>query len=419
MGAIDRNLRWSLIPALTAAGLASAIFSLWIWFPAGRLFVLLSSLSLALTLGAVLWFYDLSYTWRILPSVAGVTVIVHLLAMYEELHWPQQPHKYDEYVEVNVLGSIRPEITLISFGVALIVYVAFLMFTRPRCKIGWAIGIAFVCASLEAACVAAVDGAQRGAWISFLTGSPSAPSVLWQPSLAFFLAIALALKGLIPASRVRAQERPIPSSRSRFTGFGILLAFWVVTGSWVFALDFRERKLIYELQAQLKAEKTKSLAEAPPFEKLPASARKPLDQVFLMQEIYGFKPYLSNSHDYAAENNRDEMHAPFPERRTYSVSYATASNELGRVTVNVTEYPNTAWAIYEVKNTPGAHQFINDANSVKHLTRFGNNLFQDGPMYFIWASDDKLIFLYCEAVMPDVIDEFLKAYLMKYPSSLG
>jgi hypothetical protein len=123
--------------------------------------VLLSSLSLALTLGAVLWFYDLIHTWRTLASVAGVTITVHLLALYEELHLPQKPHQYVEYVEVSVLGSIRPEIALMSFGVALIVYVAFLMFTRPRCKIGWAVGIAFACASLEAATVAAVETARR------------------------------------------------------------------------------------------------------------------------------------------------------------------------------------------------------------------------------------------------------------------
>ena len=411
IGVSDRNPRWSLIPAVTIAGLVSAIFSLWIWFPTGRAFVLLASLSFVLALAAVMWFYDLIHTWKMLAAVVGVTLIAHLLALYGELHWPQQPHAYDEYVEVSVLGSIRPEIAFISFGVGLIVYVAFLIFTRTRCKFGWAVGIAFVCASLEAATVAAVDGTQRGAWINF-TG------LLWQPCLAFFLSIALGLKLLIPLSHVRAQDRPDRSLSSRLAGFGVLLAFWGITGTWVFAFGVREKKRIHGLQERLKAEKSKSLAEAPRFENLPAFTPKPLDQVLLLKEINGWEPAFSNSHDYPAQNNHGEMYAPFPQRRTYSVTYGTASNELGRVTVNVTEYPNGEWAKYEVRNTPMAHEFIDHEDSITRLTRFGNNLFQDGPMYFIWASDEKLIFLECQGVMPDVIDEFLKAYLMKYPSSL-
>ena len=414
---VDRNFCWSLVPALTSAGFASAIFSLYIWFPTGRLFVLLSSLSLALALGAVLWFTVLIHTWRTLAILAGVTITVHLLALYEELHLPQRPNEYVEvYVDIFRLGSIRPQIAMTSLAVAFVVCVAFLLFTTPRCKIGWAVAIAIACASLNAVIVTAVDGAQRGAWISFFTGSPSAPSALWQPSLAFFLAVALALKGLIPAFRVGAQDRPSPSSRSRFIGFGILLVFWIITGTWVFALDVREGRRIRELQARQKAETMKSLAEAPPFENLPASAPKPLDQVFLMQEIYGFKPNFSNSHDYPAQHSQGEMYAPFPERRTYSAMYGGGTT-YGGVTVNVTEYPNTAWAKYEVRNTPTEHEFTDHTN-FKHLTRFGNNLFQYGPMNFIWASDNKVIFLYCEGVMPEVIDEFLKAYLAKYPSSL-
>jgi hypothetical protein len=414
VGALDRNPRWSLIPALTFSGLVSAIFSLWIWFPAGSAFVLLVSLSFVLALGAVLWFYDLINTWRMLAASVGVTLTAHLLALYGELHLPQRSQ---EYVEISRLGSIRPQIALMSFAVACILCVAFLMFTRPRCKIGWAVGITFACASLEAATVAAVDGTQRGAWISLFTGSPSPPSLLWQPSLAFFLAIALVIKGLIPRSHVCSQDRPCPSLRSRFAGLGILLVFWVITGTWTLAFDVREAKRIHELQARLKAERSQSLAEAPRFENLPASASKPLNQVLLLQEINGWKPYIPSSWDYPAQNNSGEMYAPFPERKTYSVRYATAGNDQGVVDVHVTEYPNAEWAKYEVRNTPMAYEFIDHANSIKHLTRFGNNLFRDDP-YFIWASDQKLIFLDCQGVMPDVIDEFLKAYLMKYPSSL-
>jgi hypothetical protein len=110
------------------------------------------------------------------------------------------------------------------------------------------------------------------------------------------------------------------------------------------------------------------------------------------------------------------MVAPFPARRTYYARYATPGNNMA-VVANVTEYPNAAWTKYAVRNTPMPHEFINHPDNVKHLVRFGNNLYQDAPEYF-WPSGDKLILLECSGVLPDAIDEFLKAYLAKYPSSL-
>jgi len=414
IGADERNPRWSLIPALTFAGLVSAIFNAYIWFPTGRAFVPLASLSFVLALGAVLWFYGLIQTWRILAGLAAVTLAAHLLALYSALHWPQPQEPYDAYIEASVLGRIRPELVFISFGVGLAMYVAFLVLTKPRCKIGWAVGIALACASLEAATIAAVDGTQRGAWVDVLT------PILWQPSLSFFLATALAAKELLPFSHVPGQDRPSPSLSGRFTGFGVLLAFWGITGTWVFAVDVREGKRIHQRQERSKAEKAKSLAEAPRFEDLPASTAKPLDQILLLKEINGWQPAFFNSHDDPAQKDRGEMYAPLPRRRTYSVTYgsAAAAHAPSGVTVNVTVYPNAQWAKYEVRNTPVADEFIDHEDSIKLLTRFGNNIFQDGPMYFVWNSDENVVYLYCEGVMPDVIDEFLKAYLMKYPSSL-
>jgi hypothetical protein len=216
------NNRWSLIPALTFAGLVSAIFNSWIWYPAiasgnsDTLFVILASLSFGLALGAVLWSYDLIHTWWMLAAVVGVTLAAHLLELYGELHLPVRP---GEYVDFPWVGSIRPQVAETSFAVTLILCVAFLLFTTPRCRIGWAVGIAFVCASLEAVTVAEVDGTQRGAWVSFLTGNALGPGLLWHPGLAFFLGIALALKGLTSLFHVPAEEKPRSSYMSRSPGF--------------------------------------------------------------------------------------------------------------------------------------------------------------------------------------------------------
>jgi hypothetical protein len=149
---------------------------------------------------------------------------------------------------------------------------------------------------------------------------------------------------------------------------------------------------------------------------LSAPAPKPLDQILLLQEINGWKPYFSGSQDYPAQRNGGDMVAPSPERRTYYARYATPGNSWA-VVANVTEYPNAEWAKYATRNTPMAHEFINHPEGIKRLFRFGNNFYQNGA-YFFWPSDGKLIFVECQGVLSDVIDEFLKAYLEKYPSSL-
>lgn len=333
IGAVERNSSWSLIPALALAGLISAIFCAPIWYPAqGTLFVILGSLSFGLALGAVLWSYDLIRKWRVLAALVGVTLTAHLLGLYSELHFPQ---RFQEYVDIPGVGSMKPQVAVTSFAVSLILGVAFLLLTTPRYKIGWAVGIAFACASLEAVTVAAVDGTERQAWISFYSGSLLAPGLLGQPCLAFFLGIALAVKGLTSFSPVRAQEKPRSSFKSRFAGFGIVLAFWVVTGTWAYSFQVRERTRIHGLQEQVKAQISKSLAEAPRFEKLPVTASKPMDQVLLLQEINGWKPYISGSNDYPARRTGGDASAPFPERREYSARYATAGND-SAVGVSVT-----------------------------------------------------------------------------------
>jgi len=243
IGAVERNFSWSLIPASHCQESSRRLFVFSFGIRRGTGFVILASLSFGLALGAVLWFYDLIHTWRMLALV-GVTLTANLLGLYSELHFPNRFH---EYVNISGLGSIKPQVAVTSFAVSLILGVAFLLFTTPRCKIGWAVGIAFACASLEAVTVAAVDGAQRPALVKVFSGDLSAPGLLWQPCLALFLGFALALKGLTSFSPVRAQEKPRSSFQSRLTGFGIVLVFWVVTGTWGLSFRVREGKRIQGL----------------------------------------------------------------------------------------------------------------------------------------------------------------------------
>jgi len=75
----------------------------------------------------------------------------------------------------------------------------------------------------------------------------------------------------------------------------------------------------------------------------------------------------------------------------------------------VIQYPNAAWAKFDVLNSTGRV-------GIPRLSRFGQTFYQDGP-YFSWSSGDRRILLDCQSTPPEVIDEFLKAYLAKYPGS--
>lgn len=139
-----------------------------------------------------------------------------------------------------------------SFAVALVLYVALLVLTTPRCKIGWAVPIALVCASPAAARIAVVDGTQRGAWISFWAGN--ALELMWQLTLAFFLAVALLLKERTARSHVRIEKTPSFLTMRRFAGFSIVLVFSIITGTWAHSFEVRDAKRIHELQSRVKAE---------------------------------------------------------------------------------------------------------------------------------------------------------------------
>jgi hypothetical protein len=132
------------------------------------------------------------------------------------------------------------------------------------------------------------------------------------------------------------------------------------------------------------------------------------------QNVGDWTPSTPGSYDSPAvrsnpSQNRQAQIAP--ERRTYHLSYSKSG--VGDVRANVTVYPNEQWARYEVDIPPITRQTRN----IQLVQRFGNNIYQDG-VYLYWSSGQKVVKLECQGVLPDVIDEFLKAYLQKFPSNV-
>jgi hypothetical protein len=420
MGQASAIAKWTLIPALTLAGFVSAIFTGFIWWPsivAGHnsedLYVVLGSTSFGLALGAVVWCYGLVQSWKILGGLVAVTVAAHLLELHAETHagnWLR------EYVEIPVVGNVEPLVAATSFGVALVLYIVWILLTSPRYKVTWAVVVALGCAFLAALTVTAIHGTQRGAWISFFTGRPL--ELVWQTALAGFLGLALALKQ--PTHLFHAPpetEKPHSSFAKRMAVGGVLLGYFLVTGTWSTSVATRDARRRAQLAASIEAEAATKIAHAPSFDNLPPLTVRPFDEVLVWENIGEWTPSAPGSYVSPALRNNPiplpgQQAQVAPERKTYYLGYSKSGGGPA-VRANVTVYPNEQWARYEVDVPPITRQ----ARNIKLLQRFGNNIYQDGP-YFYWSSGDKVVNLDCQMVPLDVIDEFLKAYLQKFPSNV-
>jgi hypothetical protein len=116
-------VKWRLVPALTLAGFVSAIFTDFIWWPsivAGNnsevLYVVLASISFGLALGAVVWFYSLVQSWKILACLVPVTVTSHLLELQAETH---AGTRLGEYIDIPFASNIEPLVAVTGFAVRL------------------------------------------------------------------------------------------------------------------------------------------------------------------------------------------------------------------------------------------------------------------------------------------------------------
>jgi hypothetical protein len=161
------------------------------------------------------------------------------------------------------------------------------------------------------------------------------------------------------------------------------------------------------------AEIAARVASAPSRVNLPALSEDRVDRVFLMEGVGEWRPYYSSSSRMPADQAGGATFARRPERISYYAYYSRSTvgpDASTSVTVHITQYPNAEWARFDVLNSTGQA-------GVPRLSQFGYAFYQDGP-YFSWSSGDRLILLDCSGTPRPVIDEFLKAYLAKYPSDL-
>lgn len=173
-------------------------------------------------------------------------------------------------------------------------------------------------------------------------------------------------------------------------------------------------------QRRLAAEQA---AERPSLNHLPAIIAPPVGQVLLLKDISGHPP---GQHSVTFGGRRPGT--------VESVSYNVAYNRLGKpfenealfAQVDVDIYPTPAWAAYSTKQRAriwrGVYGF--DPKTVKTVSILGNKVIRDTwrrssgpgePLDFYWASGSRVVSV---TFWASEDDEFLKEYLIWYPSTL-
>ena len=400
------KIGWAFIIFLTFIGFLSGAFTLVFigslnsaWLKGDFWFVLLGSTSFGLSLAAAFWFSGKIRSWWKFTALTCATITAHLAVLIPLDHLPQGALNHD----LNPFGVVP------IFLAALIFFVAAPVVISPNLNLPRLVLVALACATLETVTFGfaiTTTGHDPTVFLFLPLG------VLWQMTLSLLLGIALRaqqsrLRSAIPeVDRVNLREY-------RLAGFGVLLAYFVLVGLLCRSAELGEIKKRHDVADRI----AQSLAEAPSLLNLPELAPAQIDHVLLMKEIGGWTPSLASSELNRAQLGGPNV-APCPPSITYRVSYGNQSSADGvPVAVTVTEYPNVEWAKYQMRNTPMPNELIEDPDHDLNVIKFGSVIYQEGP-YFFWSSGNRLILLSLEGDSSTAQDEFLKAYLGKYPSSI-
>lgn len=423
-----RRIGWGVIPLLTVAGLVSALETeLSIlrsqYNGGGNLTstVLLGGVCMGLTIATALWFYRCIQSWR----SAALLIAVMVVANCSSLFYQYVPRSLYQDKQLPLLGTTELDIFAFILPSCLVAFIGFALVLLPVRKALRTVPMAIFSAGLASLIFVFIVNLQRGDWFSIWSAEPM--GLLWQTTLAFFLGLSLWLGQIT----IKAGSFTLEPSAARGTGsslrngyisLGLLVGYFISLHVWTGAVVKRYARMVEQYQTRVKIELAQSLAEAPSRENLPAVEPKPIDEALLRQEIGGWTPYGSDSRMLPAETTlpayeKANSRALLPQRYLSSISYSDGRNGMALPVVNVTTYPTTAWAKYELRHIPTSNKIIIRPDSVKKVMKFGNRLYQEGP-YFYWPSGNKLVFLNFIGMHQSVFDEFLKVYLTKYPSGL-
>ena len=129
----------------------------------------------------------------------------------------------------------------------------------------------------------------------------------------------------------------------------------------------------------------------------------PLDQVLIRDSIEGWKPYLSGPERKVGWSTPTGV-AAAPSHILYSATYAQPNGD-SHVDVEISQYPNSDWARYELRNTPTPNELFRQSKQIHLVNEFGSKVYEEA-MYRYWSSGDKLVFWIAQGYCPQTLRKF-------------
>jgi hypothetical protein len=246
--------------------------------------------------------------------------------------------------------------------------------------------------------------------------------LIWQTGMAFVIAAFVPRTEAVPLSEQSAlMERSLNKlsiGGKIFTA--CMLAGTAVAGFFEVQAQYLERHQFGRIE--------KPSEPAPPTENLPQIQPRPIEQALILGPIDGYAESgaeisrVPAEREYWPGDSGGGSKASVP-RVLYSIRYQKPeipNNPISKVTALVWEYPNAAWAKYQLKSTPFGDPPMLYPGQIKKVEKFGNsvliNTLPGGPVpYVYWPSSTRVIVLHY-SLQAD--DEFVRLYLARYPSSL-
>jgi hypothetical protein len=265
-------------------------------------------------------------------------------------------------------------------------------------------------------------------WISPSTSWGWGPEQFYSAYLIWQTGMALAIAAFVPQRSTLSlpeQSARIEPSLMKLSISGKIFAIGMLAGATVLGF-FEARKQYLEWHQYGRIEKLRE--PSPSTENLPEVRLRPLDEALILGSINGYVESGAELSRIAAQEKywqRDSGSSSLVAvpRLLYAIRYQrpeTKNSPILSVTAQVWEYPNAAWAKYQLKATPFGDPPITYPGQIKQVAKFGNpvlvNALSGGPVpYVYWPSTTRIIVLHYSGPEDD---EFVRQYLVRYPSSL-